>query len=291
MRAFYACTASHMEVMAVDEFLRKLNPRLSQYDSWIRIFPARRLSQPRPLRSDAEPARRPPVMNPVSGVTGEALIAALVQVLQYKQDECPDVEILVIIDDADCRFSPGGPCRASAEEDLAAALRGYCDTLTTRLRAALQRTLRVILLLAFPEGEAWLYADWSEGFGKEYPALQHPLRNRITADILRGTPVEEWGSWDAAKNSCASKFSQAIIDLFDAPPGQGGLFQKDAQTQTWTPVDPATLATAETRYSKAVNGARMLRRIRPAVIAEECRQTFRPGYQELQRACDAQEPT
>lgn len=290
MRVLYACTAGHMEAAAIDAFLRKLDPRLGEKESWVRIFPARRLPGPRPVRSDlrppAGPAPEPPDMHPNSGMTGAALLRAIEQILAFHRREPAqeDLVALVLLDDADCRFCPGSPLREPGET-LEAAVQRFRNTLTESVQASLGRPLPVIVLLAAPEGEAWLYADWAEGFGKEYPAVQHALRQSIDRDLLGGTPVEQWGGWDPAKVSCTEKFSDRIISLFDAAPEAGGIFRQDTNGR-WTPADPDRLAPGEKRYSKAVNGARMLHRIRPERVAELCTVIFRAGHRALKRLCD-----
>lgn len=257
MRVFYAHTAGHMESLALPVFLRKLDPRLTEPGRLIPVCPAKYVPGPRPLRSDLTPAERK--MHPLSGLTGKALIDQITSRLSepyFRGSEYADVVALLIVDDADCRFCPGAPfakdCGTKQE-----ALDKWCKDIADAVADALGRPLPIIPMLASPEGEAWLYADWAEGFGKQYPTLAHDLKKRIDGEILRGVAVEDWGAWSDPQKSCAAKFSDEII-------------KQDA-------------GLAGFRYSKANHGASMLRRVRPSAIAEVCTTFFRPAYQSVRR--------
>ena len=257
MRVFYAHTAGHMESLALPVFLRKLDPRLAEPGRLIPVCPAKYVPGPRPLRSDLTPDQRR--MHPLSGLTGKALIDQITSRLSepfFRGSEYADVVALLLIDDADCRFCPGAPfakdCGTKQE-----ALEKWCTDIAGAVADALGRPLPVIAMMASPEGEAWLYADWAEGFGKQYPTLAHHLRKRIDGEILRGVTIEDWGAWSATSKSCATKFSDEIMKL-------------DASL-------------AGFRYSKAIHGAEMLRRVRPSAIANVCTTFFGPAYQSVRR--------
>ena len=257
MRVFYAHTAGHMESLALPVFLRKLDPRLTEPGRLIPVCPAKYVPGPRPLRSDLTPAERK--MHPLSGLTGKALIDQITSRLSepyFRGSEYADVVALLIVDDADCRFCPGAPfakdCGTKQE-----ALDKWCKDIADAVADALGRPLPIIPMLASPEGEAWLYADWAEGFGKQYPTLAHDLKKRIDGEILRGVTIEDWGAWSATSKSCATKFSDEIMKL-------------DASL-------------ADFRYSKANDGAEMLRRVRPSAIANVCTTFFGPAYQSVRR--------
>jgi hypothetical protein len=112
------------------------------------------------------------------GVTGTTLVDKMRERLEkhYRGAGC-DIDVVVVIDDADCRFLREGAL------DLAT----WAKEMEQQVRAWTERPkLRFVPLLASPEIEAWLLADWQEGFGKEYgPDMLRRVRPDRIADVCR----------------------------------------------------------------------------------------------------------
>ena len=168
----YFCTAAYTETGGIHEFLHKLGPKVS----WTRCFPAVHKSAPKLHRPHPVPVAAQ------SGTTGEQLVDRMLRILQdhYAGNACP-FDFVVLIDDADCRFSGAA--------DPLAAFAAWEKDLTDKVRTATGKpTLGFFALLAWPEIEAWLLSDFEHSFAKHYRAIAHnqaweKLRSWLVADV------------------------------------------------------------------------------------------------------------
>lgn len=272
MKGGYFHSVGHTEVEGLRPFLDKISPEID----WIRCFPARNvLTAPRPIRSDQRPpGRQAPAVAEgadVEGLTGPRLAERMLQVLRqhHRGPQC-GFDFVLLVDDADCRFR----CAPDPER----ALREWTAELTDKVREAADKPkLGFHALLAFPEVEAWLLADWERGFGGGlYRGIKDPLHRHIRGCVLHPLPwaqLEDFGG-QLVNGSCEHKLSSRLQAAFHEP---GGCRCTPALLEVVARQPGAPL-----RYSKKIDGADMLRRIRP----DEVRQfspRFRAALEGLRR--------
>ncbi len=114
---------------------------------------------------------------------------------------------------------------------------------------------------AAPELETWLIADWDHTFARhvDFRKAHEAMRRWLSQE--RNVPFaapETFSHYDAAKDSCADKLSQELID--------------------------AALEYSDTHYSKATHTPALLRDARPDVIRRKC-PLFRELYTALSSFC------
>lgn len=182
-----------------------------------------------------------------NGLTGEALIReAISMVSMYHAGDRCGFDVLVLADDADCRFG----CETKDGWE------GFVEQVTERFRAAAQRPdLPVVVLLASPEVEAWLVADFDNGFGDAHflaSCFDNGAASRgAVQQALSGVLKRPWREVEAFgcpphNGSCSSKLSTAI----------GGAL--------------SALNHSSHPYSKWKHGALMLQRVDPERLVNGC---------------------
>lgn len=250
IRVGFFCTGGHTELgarflplgdrelAAIEVFLGKISAGID----WVRAFPAREKPGPKPGRALTSFKDEKD-----GGVTGATLVDRMRDRLHkhYRGADC-DLDGVAIIDDADCRFLEDG------------ALARWTRETERDVRAWTERPeIRFIPLLASPEAEAWMLADWEEGFGREYAKIGVALGLALEKSLLGPRPwtrIEEFGG-PHKNGSCTRKLSTEVQNvLAKLAVDQGG----EADRRTYT-------------YSKRENGPDMLRRLRPDKVAELCR--------------------
>lgn len=264
MRVGYFCSGGHTElgarmlatgereISAIDAFLRKIYPERIVFE---RLFPARQ--KPGPKHKPGQPPASFKDQG-AGGITGHGLVDVMEARLEkyYRGAACV-YDMIVVIDDADCRF---------LDESV---YQHWRQGLWDKVCAWTEKPdLLFVPLLASPEIEAWLLADWNEGFGREYASIEGQLRKTLVQDDYLG--AEPWvevenfgGPYDGVKGSCTRKLSNEINKAL-------GKLAEDRANKTGTVVDQKTYT-----YSKRENGPDMLRRVRPDEVAEICRRFFR----------------
>jgi hypothetical protein len=253
-------SGGHTETGGLLEFLRKLDPHVE----WERRFPA---LKPSPKLGLEAPAPAPAD----SGVTGDDLVDRVIERLtNHPLDR--DCQCVLLVDDADCRFRPGDP----------PSFDDWCKDVKQRVVQAVGRNVRVHLLLAAPEIEAWLVSDWSQSFELEYREIDVALRRHIRTCCLRSDGLD-WEAVEAyggrrVNGTCERKLSDDLRDGVQA----GGACPECA------PPDAPELPRTPFRYSKRVHGARMLARVRPEQVRKQCSQLFAPAWQALRADLGAQ---
>jgi len=200
IRAGYFCTAGYTEAGGIKELLEKIHPDIA----WERCFPA--VDKPAPKLG--RPLSTPRAED--SGTTGRALVDRMMDRLaRYYRGEACSFDVVVLIDDADCRFK-------APDADAAR----WSGELVARVRAAAERpTIGFIALFASPEIETWLLADWTAGFGAEYPEIAAALLTHLEQGILGPPPwssLEAYGgAYEAGRGSCAQKLSDDLNVALD----------------------------------------------------------------------------
>jgi hypothetical protein len=264
IRVGFFCTGGHtelgsrfippdeVELAAIDAFLRKISGDID----WRRAFPAREKPGPKYKPGGARASFKDPKDG---GVTGTTLVGKMRDRLRhhYRGALC-DLDVVAVIDDADCRFLEDG------------ALARWATEIEQDVRAWTERpAIRFIPLLASPEAEAWMLADWEEGLGREYAQIQVLLGRALERDVLGPRPwkhIEDFGGpYDPERGSCTRKLSTEVQKVLEALAMEKG-----------GEVDRRTYA-----YSKRENGPDMLRRLRPDKAAELCRRVLMPALIEL----------
>ncbi len=247
IRAGYFATAGHTETGGLQSFLTKLLPGVD----WVRRFPAVKKPAPKYGRADPTPAAA------LQGTTGDALVTRMLANLDlYRAD---DLDFVLLVDDADCRFA--------SPNDLPA----WKDRIADAVTESAGRALPLFTLLAAPEVETWLLADWEEGFRAQYPRLAVALRRHLETCVgLDWGELESYGGGKSA-SGCRDKLSQALSDAVAA----GGDCD-DCRLKT------VAASMVGQRYSKQHDGAAMLKRVRPERVRKACKLYFAGAYVELQ---------
>lgn len=284
LRGGYFHTVGHTEVDGLPGFLRKLHPEIE----WERCFPSRGTLAPRPVRSDRADPNRPRQGPGTDGMTGARLVEEMLQRLRaYKRGPNCDLDVVLLVDDADCRFHCSSDCRAHGPgdclslgaDDRDARYKEWVAKLSAEVREATgKKDLVFCAMLAFPEVEAWFVADWRNGFGRTFRGLSEALHEHVKRCLLSPLTWERVGEFGGAlKNgSCEHKLSEQL---------QAAFVQPASACQCKPPLLQAVAALPEDvprRYSKKNDGADMLKRIEPEVVARFSPR-FRAAWDQLQR--------
>lgn len=241
-------TAGYTEVGGLDVFLPKINPHVQ----WDRCFPtvdkpAPKLGRQRPVPTAAH-----------NGVTGQALVDAMIDRLRRFHRGANLMDAVLLVDDADCRFE------GVAKEGYDAWMD---DTARAVREAAASPDLPFFALFASPEVECWFVADWGFGFGghvgKEW---SHVLKRRV--DVLLDEAgcrdqIEAYGC-PSCGQSCTHKLSDRIVEIL-ADEG----FRASSE------------GAARPSYSKRLHGSTLLRHVRPEQIDRLCRLYFHDTFRAL----------
>lgn len=276
MRVGYFCSGGHTElgarmlatgereIAAIDAFLRKID---SEHIIFERLFPAR--EKPGPKHKPGQP---PASLKDqaAGGVTGYGLIDIMEQRLKkyYRGNQCR-YDAIVVVDDADCRFLEES-AYLQWEQDLQEKVRTWTEN----------ANLVFIPLLASPEIEAWLLADWEEGFGCEYASIQKELWETLAKEEWLGSApwieLENFGGpYDSSRRCCTRKLSDEINKVLGQIAEVAGI-EVDRKTYT---------------YSKRENGPDMLRRVRPDEVARLCQRFLGRALVVLQEMTRLQAPS
>lgn len=264
VRGGYFHSVGHTELNGLAAFLGKIAPGIE----WVRCFPAKNTLSPRPVRSDAQSSDAKRTRSAHDGMTGPRLVAEMLsQLAKYRRGTACNLDFVLLIDDGDCRFAD------QADQDL--ALKNWLAELTQKVKAVTEQPdLVFFALLAWPEVETWLVADWENGFGKQYPAIRESLHTHIKSCVLHPLTwyqIEEFGG-RLVNGSCQCKFSARL---------QAAFFDKTGCSCTPKLVDVIAHQSSGSslHYSKQVHGGSMLSRIKPEVVARGC-----PRFREVHKA-------
>ena len=214
----------------------------------------------------------------ISGLTGEKLLEKVYEILDRHKDEFNRCKAILIEDDLDGRF------HGKSENVIST----YKADIVKRVRDILDnQQMKVFLLFASPEAEAWFVADWKHGFKALYESnsindlryserqfFVHQLKQYIDQEVLGeyANDIEQYGF----KDCVYYKLSDQLINVIG----------NDIKDYLLNNSDNAAYAKkiSESRhlyYSKKLHGDRMMKSILPDVLEGQCRHFFRPLYYEL----------
>ncbi len=233
----------------MEEFLKKLLPTAR----WERCFPAVTKPAPKLRRERAATGQPAPLAQPrqaEAGLTGESLQKKMLDILRTWHTKRPDpYDAYLLIDDADCRF-------CMEEEPSGANVLERWNTWQMGLQKLVQeklgREVPVVALLASPEVEAWLVADWEQSFQQHYPGIARELQRWMKENVPR-SGLESFGC-PQKDGACTQKLSELLQEQVQH---RGG------------------------RFSKRDDAPYMLMRIRPEKVAAGCPGLFVAGWKTL----------
>jgi len=228
LKVGYFATAGHTEVGGLHRFLQKLGPDIT----WERRFPA--VEKPGPKRGGSTPIPR----RSQSGITGAALLREVRRGLRAH----PTCDAYVIVDDGDCRAQARDPEALQALE--------------AELSSAVEGRTRVVVIYMEPEVEAWLLADWGNGFGR-WAGEREPIAAGASKVVLGAAwdHLEDFGGPEKAEGGCTRKLSSELAE--------------------------ALVTAGLPRYSKRRDGALMLGRVDPRAVARRAGPRTRVAFGRL----------
>ena len=258
-------TCGYTEAGAMQFFLRKINDKF-EYKQYLPNKTIKKKGDPKNINDQ------------ISGLTGEALLEKVYNILDKHKEEVNTCKAVLIEDDLDGRF------HGQSEE----AIRLYKKAIVNRVREILgNKDMKVFLLFASPEAEAWFVADWENGFkllyesnsinDLEYSERQffvHQLKWYLDREVLKeyADDIELYVYFGNDYLKLSDQIIQTILhDVKDYL-----LKNSDNQAYAKKIADSRNLY-----YSKKLHGDRMLRTIMPCVLAERCRHFFRTTYLEI----------
>lgn len=256
-------TCGYTEAGAMQAFLRKINDNYD-YKQYLPNKTIKKKGMPRTI-SDK-----------VSGLTGEALLRKVYEIIEKHPKEICQCSAIIIEDDLDGNFNDIDERNSSIREKICSIIK---------------QDIPVFILYASPEIEGWFIADWDNGFGYIYDASEcvkdiesnaktfftHHLRQYINEYILKEykDDIEHYGYFDSQYYKLSDELIKAIQNdvkgYILALPNTNQDFAKQIESSR------------DLYYSKKIHGDRMLRKLDPAGVANKCRYFFQPVYEEIRR--------
>ncbi|MGE0082961.1 MAG: DUF4276 family protein [Desulfococcaceae bacterium] len=185
------------------------------------------------------------------GKTGKSLVAEIRERLSEALSKGDKCDIILVMDDLDCRDC--NRQRKIFENAVKSA--GNCDDID------------IFIGFAAPELESWIIADWdhsvgehSDFRGKRYQRMRHWL---VTEKKIPFDAPEAFGTYNAQRDCCDSKLSEAIIE--------SSMIHKDDENLP--------------RYSKAYHTPLLLQKMRPDTVKSKC-PIFRQMFNFLDEKCN-----
>lgn len=214
-----------------------------------------------------------------SGLTGEALIDEICHNLENEKirHDVEQSKAVIIEDDTDNRFA------GMSKEEVNMYLREVKD----RIHRLLSEPIPIIFILACPEIESWFIADWNNGFRSFFldkkrmseievgnrGLLEHCFHKYVKDELLGGEENPEHYS----ENIPYKKMSQCICDALHYISIGPEEKIENASIETIRDIKDSR----QVYYSKKKDGAQMVKRILPEVVAKTCRVFFMDGFNEL----------
>lgn len=214
----------------------------------------------------------------ISGLTGEALLKKIYEILEKHKVEINACRAILIEDDLDGRF------HGWTEDEIS----NYKTKIIEKVREILgNQNMRVFLLFASPEAEAWFIADWENGFGALYESklitdleyverqfFVHQLKKYLDDEVLKEykDDVEMYGYMEDEYYKLSDQIIRVIerdIKTYLLEHSENQDFAKKIATSR------------HLYYSKKLHGDRILKSIHPDKLEGKCRHFFRNTYLEL----------
>lgn len=260
-------TCGYTEAGEMQSFLRKMNSSLE-------------FKQYLPNKTIKKRGEQRMVSSLVNGLTGQALLEKVYEILRKYSAEISQCVAILIEDDLDGRFLRGNDGQIDA----------YREEICQRVCALTREDMPVFLLYASPEIESWFIADWINGFGYAYchreyefdipkPVRQyfvHHLREYVMNYVLQQykNDIENYGLFDGTY----VKLSDELIKAIEKDVKSYIVQQAYVNSQYAEQI----ASSRELYYSKKYHGGIMLREILPCKISEKIyMRHFRRAYDEI----------
>ena len=215
-------------------------------------FPGCRFDRKTPVRR--RPGPKPGVNPPGYGKTVRSLVREIQERLRTSLRYEEKCDIILVVDDLDCH---------DANQQRAMFLSAI-DAIDGDIKE-----IKKFIGFAAPELEAWIIADWDNSIAKHPDFRDRRERMRHWLSTQKNIPFrnpESFGVFDAERNTCDEKLSEAIIE--------------------------STISTEQDRlrprYSKAMHTPLLLLDINPREVMKKC-PLFRDLYLFLNRHCQESE--
>ena len=183
MKVHYAHGGGYTELGGMRTFLTKIRGDID----YEKIFPSKRpRKKPNYLNKDREKRKKKE-----SGVSGKDLFKEILRRLEKKRMDREKVDVLVIIDDTDCKLSD-----KIAREKFFASLEGF-----KKKAKEVFEDMKIIFIWAEPEIERWFCIDRSSCFDDK-------RCDGKSLFIKIGELLREPLIYDEEKESCSEKFSE-----------------------------------------------------------------------------------
>lgn len=259
-------TCGYTEAGAMQFFLKKINDKY-EYKQYLP-------NKTRKKKGDVK------IMNPkISGLTGDALLEKIYDIIQKHRDEIGRCKAVLIEDDLDGRFHD------YKDEQI----EEYKSRIVHKIQEKLQKEIPVFILYASPEAESWFLADWKNGFEYLYCSsgvvtdvehnaklfFSHQLKHYIDDCVLKeySENIEAYGWFGDQYIKLSDQIIHAVQtgakEYISELPGGNRLFVRQI------------MDSRDLYYSKKLHGDRMLRNIQPDAVAAKCRKYFGNTYREI----------
>ncbi len=259
-------TCGYTEAGAMQSFLKKINNKY-EYRQYLPNKTKKKKGTPKTIHPK------------FSGLTGEGLLKKVYEIIEKHREELLSCRAIILEDDLDGRF------HGMTEEQISQ----YKEEIAHTIREKLGGNLPVFILYASPEAESWFIADWKNGFEYLYKDsnvvtdvenrakafFTHHLRKYIGKDILKEyeDDIENYGFF----NGEYFKLSDKLIDGIQTDIKEYIKAIEGANKEYVNQI----VVSRDIFYSKKLHGDRMLRNIKPEILADKCRRYFSSVYYEL----------
>jgi len=259
-------TCGYTEAGAMQFFLKKINDKYD-YKQYLPNKTIKKKGYDKRISSD------------LSGLTGEALLDKIYNIIEKYKDDISKCKAVLIEDDLDGKFYK------HSEEQIEA----YKNNIIKNVHEKLGKEIPVFILYASPEVESWFISDWENGFKYLYcqsgavtdleseakTYFSHQLKQYIDKNILGEyvDEIEEYG-WFGDKYV---KLSDEIIEAIQVDAKEYMDRMKNANLDYVNQIRQSK----DLYYSKKIHGDRMLRNIKPDIVAKKCRHYFESTYYQL----------
>lgn len=258
-------TCGYTEAGAMQFFLRKVNDKF-EYKQYLPNKTIKKKGSPKSIDKE------------ISGLTGEKLLKKVYEILDKHKDEINCCRAVLIEDDLDGKFHNW----TNEKIDL------YKKNIVNRVRDILEnQEMKVFLLFASPEAEAWFVADWDNGFKALYESnsindleyserqfFTHQLKQYLDREILKeyADDIEMYGYFGDEYLKLSDQIIRVILEDIKK------YLLENSDNHTYA---EKISASRNLYYSKKLHGDRMMRTIVPDILGARCRHFFRPTYLEL----------
>lgn len=262
-------TCGYTEAGAMQFFLKKINSKY-EYKQYLPNKTIKKKGDPKSINSQ------------ISGLTGDALLEKVYHILEKNRDEIGKCKAVLIEDDLDGKF------HGYSDEQI----KKCKNQIIQKVQEKLQKDIPVFILYASPEAESWFIADWINGFEYLYNEsgvvtdvehnarcfFLHHLKQYIENNVLKEYTdnIEEYG-WFLGKYI---KLSDRIINVVQTEIKEYIQEMPNANKGYVNQI----VVSRDLYYSKKLHGDRMMRNIRPDIVAAKCRKYFGSTYNAIVKA-------